>query len=82
MNLQVYHMCMNDGRKYSLLCGIGTVFNQITFVCDHWYNYRCSDAVSDYKRNDQIWDTYLSPVRAAEDNEYDYDDNFTTTPAT
>jgi len=38
-----------------MLCGVGTIFNQITFVCDHWYNYNCENAESDYSRNDEIW---------------------------
>jgi hypothetical protein len=62
-------MCMPDGRKYSMLCGIGTIFNQITFVCDHWYNYRCLDAESDYTRNDKLWDQYLSPIYADEEED-------------
>lgn len=56
---QVYHMCMTDGRKYTMLCGVGTVFNQLSFVCDHWYNYRCSEAESDYKINSQLWEDVI-----------------------
>lgn len=41
--------------------------------------YHCSDAVSDYQRNDQLWDQFLSPIKEAE-QEYEYDD-FQTTPA-
>lgn len=52
-------MCMTDGRKYTLLCGIGTVFNQLTFVCDHWYNYRCAEAEADSKINRQLWEDFF-----------------------
>uniref|UniRef100_T1JG12 Chitin-binding type-2 domain-containing protein n=1 Tax=Strigamia maritima TaxID=126957 RepID=T1JG12_STRMM len=48
---QVYHRCLYDGRRYSFLCGKGTIFNQKNFVCDHWYNYNCNDAEIDAHEN-------------------------------
>jgi hypothetical protein len=76
-------MCMPDGRRYSMLCGIGTIFNQITFVCDHWYNYRCEEAESDYRRNDHLWNDVLSPISNSnsEDPEYDDEEEHVTTPS-
>ncbi|CAG7787169.1 unnamed protein product [Allacma fusca] len=58
---QAYHLCMPDGRRYTMLCGIGTVFNQRTFVCDHWYNYPCAKAESDYQLNNDLWEHVLLP---------------------
>ncbi|ODM98480.1 hypothetical protein Ocin01_08195 [Orchesella cincta] len=71
---QVYHMCMTDGRKYTMLCGVGTVFNQLTFVCDHWYSYSCSEAESDYKINSQLWEDVIGDDESVEEED-DHDDN-------
>lgn len=62
-------MCMTDGRKYTLLCGIGTVFNQLTFVCDHWYNYKCAEAESDYKINRKLWLEFVGDENTDKDED-------------
>ena len=53
---------MPDGRRYTMLCGIGTVFNQRTFVCDHWYSYNCAEAERDYQLNNELWEEFLLPA--------------------
>ncbi len=45
-----------------MLCGIGTVFNQRTFVCDHWYSYNCADAERDSELNNELWEDFLLPA--------------------
>lgn len=67
---------MTDGRKYTLLCGIGTVFNQLTFVCDHWYNYKCAEAESDYKINRKLWEDVFSEEDDTDDKQDDELENF------
>lgn len=54
-NGQVYHQCVPDGRSYAFLCGIGTIFNQKTLTCDHWYNYNCDEAEEDYRYNINVY---------------------------
>ena len=47
---QVFHICNNmEERKsesnfYSFLCPNGTVFNQLYFICDWWFNVNCQDS--------------------------------------
>lgn len=53
----MFHVCKDNGEKASFLCPNGTVFNQQFFVCDWWYNFRCSDTPSFYNMNaDLYWD--------------------------
>ncbi|GAB6022737.1 hypothetical protein CHUAL_006832 [Chamberlinius hualienensis] len=60
---QVYHHCLPDGRSYAFLCGVGTIFNQRSLTCDHWYNYNCDEAESDYKYNVNFYqDLFTIPV--------------------
>ncbi|GAU94959.1 hypothetical protein RvY_06655 [Ramazzottius varieornatus] len=39
---QVFHRCDINGNQTSYLCVNTTVFNQITLVCDAWYNVDCA----------------------------------------
>jgi hypothetical protein len=39
---QVFHRCDQAGNLTSYLCVNTTIFNQITLVCDSWYNVECS----------------------------------------
>jgi hypothetical protein len=39
---QVFHRCDVNGNLTSYLCVNTTVFNQLTLVCDYWYNVDCS----------------------------------------
>ncbi|OQV13993.1 hypothetical protein BV898_11765 [Hypsibius exemplaris] len=45
---QVFRRCPLDGVMTSYLCPNMTVFNQITLVCDWWYNVDCSQAKQFY----------------------------------
>ncbi|XP_015585635.1 uncharacterized protein LOC107263214 [Cephus cinctus] len=51
---QAYHVC-HDGREghqgASFLCTNGTLFNQLEFTCDWWYNVNCADAPALYSLN-------------------------------
>ncbi|OQV19920.1 hypothetical protein BV898_06187 [Hypsibius exemplaris] len=38
---QVFHRCEQSGNQTAYLCSNTTVFNQITLVCDLWYNVDC-----------------------------------------
>ncbi|XP_055344353.1 uncharacterized protein LOC129592363 [Paramacrobiotus metropolitanus] len=41
---QVFHRCDISGNLTSYLCPNMTLFNQITLVCDWWFNVDCSQA--------------------------------------
>merc|ERR1719276_220938 len=42
---QAFHICTADGseglKKYSFLCPIGKLFNQLNRICDDWFNVDC-----------------------------------------
>ena len=38
---QVFHRCDQEMNMTSYLCVNSTLFNQITLVCDSWYNVDC-----------------------------------------
>ncbi|KAK2726425.1 uncharacterized protein LOC136031954 [Artemia franciscana] len=59
---QVYHQCLFDGRRYTHLCGVGTIFNQEHLVCDHWYNYDCSKAEIDSRVNERYQRFFTTEV--------------------
>ncbi|XP_055354285.1 uncharacterized protein LOC129599942 [Paramacrobiotus metropolitanus] len=43
---QVFHRCDINGNRTSYLCVNTTVFNQITLVCDYFFNVDCSKSPS------------------------------------
>jgi len=45
---QVFYRCDVNGNLTAYLCPNMTMFNQITLVCDWWYNIDCSKAKSFY----------------------------------
>ena len=47
-------MCSNNIR-YSFLCPNGTLFSQLYFVCDWWYNFDCGTAEQLYQLNEQLF---------------------------
>ena len=55
---QAFHICAGDGTggltKYSFLCPNGTLFQQLYFVCDWWFNVDCSTAQDFYSLNEEI----------------------------
>merc|ERR1712106_67859 len=55
---QSFHICAGDGTggltKYSFLCPNGTLFQQLYFVCDWWFNVDCSTAQDFYSLNEEI----------------------------
>jgi len=61
---QVFHRCDFNGNMTSYLCVNSTVFNQITLVCDFWFNVDCQRskefenfANSRLYTNQQLFDT-------------------------
>ncbi|OQV22903.1 hypothetical protein BV898_03332 [Hypsibius exemplaris] len=50
---QIFDRCDINGNLYSYLCPNMTLFNQITLVCDWWYNVDCSKerALYDYSNS-------------------------------
>lgn len=42
---QVFHRCEQSGNQTAYLCANTTVFNQITLICDAWYNVDCANSV-------------------------------------
>ncbi|XP_055945803.1 uncharacterized protein LOC129976323 [Argiope bruennichi] len=52
---QVFHICQPGNRKDSFLCPVGTIFNQKHFVCDWWFNVNCSETMSFYNLNNEIY---------------------------
>ncbi|OTF73477.1 hypothetical protein BLA29_004531 [Euroglyphus maynei] len=57
---QLWHYCQPDGRHDSFLCTNGTLFNQITRVCDWWYNVDCKSTPHHYGVNA---DLYKQPLK-------------------
>ncbi|XP_055340681.1 uncharacterized protein LOC129589825 [Paramacrobiotus metropolitanus] len=45
---QVFHRCDINGNLTSYLCPNMTLFNQITLVCDWWFNIDCAQAKQFY----------------------------------
>ncbi|XP_055340552.1 uncharacterized protein LOC129589728 [Paramacrobiotus metropolitanus] len=45
---QVFHRCDVNGNLTSYLCPNMTLFNQITLICDWWFNIDCSQAKQFY----------------------------------
>ena len=41
-NCQVFHRCDVNGNLTSYVCVNSTVFNQITLICDYWFNVDCT----------------------------------------
>ncbi|GAU95593.1 hypothetical protein RvY_07189 [Ramazzottius varieornatus] len=41
---QVFHRCDINGNMTSYLCVNSTIFNQITLICDAWYNVDCANS--------------------------------------
>jgi len=42
---QVFHRCELGGNVTDYLCVNSTIFNQITLVCDAWYNVDCGRSI-------------------------------------
>jgi len=45
---QLFHRCDINGNLTSFLCPNQTLFNQITLVCDWWFNIDCSQSKQFY----------------------------------
>ncbi|XP_055344090.1 uncharacterized protein LOC129592143 [Paramacrobiotus metropolitanus] len=45
---QVFHRCDINGNLTTYLCPNMTLFNQITLICDWWFNVDCSQAKQFY----------------------------------
>ncbi|GFS90131.1 uncharacterized protein NPIL_54251, partial [Nephila pilipes] len=52
---QVFHICQEDDRHDSFLCPVGTVFNQMNFICDWWFNFKCDDTPTFFHLNAQYY---------------------------
>ncbi|CAL1282957.1 unnamed protein product, partial [Larinioides sclopetarius] len=52
---QVFHICQEDDRHDSFLCPVGTVFNQMNFICDWWFNFKCDDTPTFFHLNAQFY---------------------------
>ncbi|GFR16298.1 chitin-binding type-2 domain-containing protein [Trichonephila clavata] len=57
---QMWHYCQPDGRHDRFLCPNGTVFDQMTRVCNWWFNVFCDDALNHYDIN---FDLYRQPKK-------------------
>lgn len=56
----MWHYCQPDGRHDRFLCPNGTVFDQLTRVCNWWYNVHCDSSLSLYDIN---FDLYREPLK-------------------
>ncbi|XP_012544857.1 uncharacterized protein LOC114252650 [Bombyx mandarina] len=57
-NCQVWHWCVpgiGGNQQYSFLCGIGTVFNQRTRVCDYFFKVDCPNSPAYYGVNEDLY---------------------------
>lgn len=59
-NFQMWHYCQPDGRHDRFLCPNGTVFDQLTRVCNWWFNVHCDESLSLYDIN---FDLYREPLK-------------------
>ena len=48
---QVYHLCDEQGRKFTYECPNTTLFHQRMLICDHWYMVDCSTSEANYEFN-------------------------------
>lgn len=55
MAFKVYYQCSDEGRLQSFLCPNGTIFNQLTFVCEWWHNVDCSKSEKYFSKNNQLY---------------------------
>lgn len=60
LKFQMWHYCQPDGRHDRFLCPNGTVFDQLTRVCNWWFNVPCDNSLSLYDIN---FDLYREPLR-------------------
>lgn len=57
---QVYHRCDINGNMTSYICDNTTVFDQVTLICDYWFNVDCSRSVEfEEFANRRIYQTEL-----------------------
>ncbi|XP_055331901.1 uncharacterized protein LOC129583875 [Paramacrobiotus metropolitanus] len=65
---QVFRRCEANNYMFSYICPNTTIFNQITLVCDYWYNVNCPNSQSfvDYS-NPRI---YIQNARLLDDVNY------------
>ncbi|GFY49855.1 chitin-binding type-2 domain-containing protein [Trichonephila inaurata madagascariensis] len=64
---QMWHYCQPDGRHDRFLCPNGTVFDQMTRVCNWWFNVFCDDALNHYDIN---FDLYREPKKVVVSQSY------------
>ncbi|KFM78846.1 hypothetical protein X975_25760, partial [Stegodyphus mimosarum] len=62
---QMWHYCQPDGRHDRFLCPNGTVFDQLTRVCNWWFNVDCGSSLVNYDIN---FDLYREPVQKIHQN--------------
>lgn len=62
---QMWHYCQPDGRHDRFLCPNGTVFDQLTRVCNWWFNVHCDESLAHYDIN---FDLYREPVKKVVDH--------------
>ncbi|OWA53796.1 hypothetical protein BV898_18217 [Hypsibius exemplaris] len=82
---QVFHRCDINGRLSTSLCGVSLIFNQITLVCDWYYNVDCSQSSQFYDySNARLYhkDWKLFDETAAADGEVTTDATEATTVIT
>ncbi|XP_015920885.1 uncharacterized protein [Parasteatoda tepidariorum] len=63
---QMWHYCQPDGRHDRFLCPNGTVFDQLTRVCNWWFNVYCDNSLSYYDIN---FDLYRESPRITQPSE-------------
>ncbi|KAG8188355.1 hypothetical protein JTE90_022555 [Oedothorax gibbosus] len=52
---QVYHQCSDNSKQQSFLCPNGTIFNQVTFVCEWWHNVDCAKSEQHFDKNNDLY---------------------------
>jgi len=50
---QAFHIC-HDGTQVTMLCPVGTVFDQEMLTCNDWNKVDCSQAPNFYSANDEL----------------------------
>ncbi|XP_046405757.1 uncharacterized protein LOC124170823 isoform X2 [Ischnura elegans] len=57
---QAWHYCDFNGGQASFLCPNGTIFSQVLFTCDWWFNVDCNSTLQLYVINERLY-KYIIP---------------------
>ncbi|XP_071454326.1 uncharacterized protein [Hetaerina americana] len=66
---QAWHYCDFNGGQASFLCPNGTIFSQVLFTCDWWFNVDCNSTLQLYVINERLY-KYIIPMAPSFPEDY------------